>query len=79
MDDDGGVTRGLDMVIAALLLAVGCFCAGYFGYNLLNPATSTDARLTALAVMVAYQIGAFFLIARARRRRWNGPARLTRR
>lgn len=78
MNDDSGVTRGWDLVMAALLLAVGCFCAGYLGYNLLDPATSADARLTALGVMVAYQLGAFFLIARARRRRWNQPARFRR-
>lgn len=75
MNDDTGVARGLDMVIAAVLLAVGVFCAGYLGYNLLDPKTSMDSRLTSLGMMFAYPIGAFFLASRARRRRWNRPIR----
>jgi hypothetical protein len=78
MSDDTSAKRGLDLVIAAVLLAVGCFCAGYLGFNLLDPKTSGDSRLTALGVMVAYQIGAFVLVARARRRRWNSPTRFNR-
>jgi hypothetical protein len=73
MNEDAGVTRGLDLVIAAVLLAVGCFCAGYLGFNLLDPHTSMDNRLTSLGMMVAYPFGAFFLAARARKRRWNRP------
>ena len=75
MNEDTGVTRGLDIAIAAALLAIGCFCAGYLGYNLLDPKTSMDSRLTSLGMMFAYPIGAFFLAARARRRRWNQPIR----
>jgi hypothetical protein len=75
MAEDTGVARGLDMVIAALLLAVGCFCAGYLGYTLLDPQTSMDSRLTSLGMMFAYPIGAFFLAARARKRRWRRPVR----
>jgi hypothetical protein len=75
MSDEARVKRGLDLVIAAILLSVGCFCAGYLGYNLLDPHTTMDNRLTSLGMMVAYPFGAFFLAARARRRRWNSPVR----